>query len=839
MLAQGFDDPFGVAVDDQGSIVVSDRKAGTITQIARDGTRSVLVDGLEGPAGIAFDVDGGLLIAEERGRRILKRSLSGSLAVVTSGIVSPRWIIVGAGGAVYVSAKQEVPVVRGRAGLDEEDDDGQGSGRRILEVLPAGGVRTVADRFQGLEGLAWLDGSLYAALRHTTRDRGSDHTWIVRVPIGADGAGGTPAAVMRGRGNRPTGVAVDRLGALFVANRSDDDRDEREGAVLKRITPGQAAPVLTGIRKPQGIAFEPEGHLLVVEGGHHGRLLRLRAPSPPAVTAPAFTNQAPLAVTGETVPGALVRVFPDGDFVHPLASAAADAGTGAFVVFVPLALNADTDVSFVATAVGGLGLTSAPARRTIMHDNLAPIATIHDVPPEVHVRDSLLLRGRGEDDGSGVARLDVALDAAIVASFDNPHPDEPIEREAAIDARAPLAEGPHTVAVTATDRAGNMGSAHRLIVVDRTPPVTAIASGPTGEIADTTVTFIVTGTDVYSPMLDFSWRLDAGAWSPFAPATTIVLSSLTPGTHVFAVRARDLAGNENGLTPAVRVFTVRSLRVRILEPADGAVITTNSAWIRGTVEAGSGEVAVSLMLSPGLGGRLTVPAEGGMFAMDVALDAALTRVTVVAADASGATAEASVSVVVASDGTSAEVLDVWPPGGLAPLTVRVGLQGRGDGPLSIDVDGDGTPEFEGAFDGDEFYATYPVAGAYVPTVRITTPDGSVLTRRGLVEVYDRAVLESRLQAVWKGFKDALRDGNVEAAAAFIAAERRAAWIDYLSSLPAEAFADVDLVFTAIALVEAGYGGAQYEMVAERDGLLFSYAVWFRIDAEGRWRLWRF
>ena len=70
-------------------------------------------------------------------------------------------------------------------------------------------------------------------------------------------------------------------------------------------------------------------------------------------------------------------------------------------------------------------------------------------------------------------------------------------------------------------------------------------------------------------------------------------------------------------------------------------------------------------------------------------------------------------------------------------------------------------------------------------------------------------------------------------------ERRQAWAEYFRALPADAMADVDQVFPAISLVEVGAGGAQYEMVAERDGVLFSYAIWFQVDADGRWRLWRF
>ena len=111
--------------------------------------------------------------------------------------------------------------------------------------------------------------------------------------------------------------------------------------------------------------------------------------------------------------------------------------------------------------------------------------------------------------------------------------------------------------------------------------------------------------------------------------------------------------------------------------------------------------------------------------------------------------------------------------------------------------------------------------------------------RGLVEVYDRPALDTQLQTTWRAFTAALRAGDVDLAVSFIAEERRQPWTDYLRALPADGLADVDRLFTSITLVDVGAGGAQYEMVAERDGLLYSYAVWFQVDSDGRWRLWQF
>ncbi|MBI2185532.1 MAG: hypothetical protein HYU37_00240 [Acidobacteria bacterium] len=160
-------------------------------------------------------------------------------------------------------------------------------------------------------------------------------------------------------------------------------------------------------------------------------------------------------------------------------------------------------------------------------------------------------------------------------------------------------------------------------------------------------------------------------------------------------------------------------------------------------------------------------------------------------------------------------------------------------PLSIDVDSDGADEFTGIAAAEDFATTYTRPGVYVPVVRVMTTDGSVLVRRGLVEVYDPVALDARLQAVWAGFKDALRTGDIDAAVRFIVAERRDAWAEYFRALPADVLREVDAIFPTIAAVEVGARGAQYELVIEENGVMLSYAVWFQIDADGRWRLSRF
>ena len=115
-----------------------------------------------------------------------------------------------------------------------------------------------------------------------------------------------------------------------------------------------------------------------------------------------------------------------------------------------------------------------------------------------------------------------------------------------------LADGSHTFAVRARDAAGNADPtpAARAFTVDSTSPDTAIPSGPSGTITQTSASFDFTSTESGS---SFRCKLDAGLWETCISPKA--LTGLADGSHTFSVQAIDPAGNADA-TPATRTFTV-------------------------------------------------------------------------------------------------------------------------------------------------------------------------------------------------------------------------------------------------------------------------------------------
>jgi hypothetical protein len=139
---------------------------------------------------------------------------------------------------------------------------------------------------------------------------------------------------------------------------------------------------------------------------------------------------------------------------------------------------------------------------------------------------------------------------------------------------APLADGPHSFEVQATNPEGEteLSPATRSFTLDTVAPETSLDSGPTSPTNDTTPTFAFSSSD---PSATLECKLDIAAYAPCDSPLTV--GPLADGLHSFYVRARDAAGNVDP-SPAGGSFTVDTTAPEIsIEsgPEEGA--STNEA----------------------------------------------------------------------------------------------------------------------------------------------------------------------------------------------------------------------------------------------------------------------
>jgi hypothetical protein len=198
-----FRNPFSLAFDTNGNILIADQGNNKIRKVTKPGTgeslTSTFASGMRAPVGVAVDSSNYVYVVSQGDGKLRKFNGFGTLVETVSGFRSPTALALGSTGTVYVAELNG----------------------RLHKVLPGGGTELLNFTFNRPRGLAFVRGLL------AVTESGSHRVKLVNLATDSVVATiGTTRGFFDGpadlaKFNQPYGIAAAPNGALVVADRSN------------------------------------------------------------------------------------------------------------------------------------------------------------------------------------------------------------------------------------------------------------------------------------------------------------------------------------------------------------------------------------------------------------------------------------------------------------------------------------------------------------------------------------------------------------------------------------------------------------------------------------------
>ena len=165
----------------------------------------------------------------------------------------------------------------------------------------------------------------------------------------------------------------------------------------------------------------------------------------------------------------------------------------------------------------------AEAIKLFRKDGTLPAVAFSSQPSNPTNQTTVNFAFTASDNLSGVDKVECSLDASAFAACVSPK-------------TITVIAGDHTLAVRATDKAGNVGMSNYAWKVDLSVPTVVISAGPLAITNLTTASFTFAGAGIVS----YECKLDAGAFT--ACVSPQAYNALTAGTHTVSVHGKNAAG---------------------------------------------------------------------------------------------------------------------------------------------------------------------------------------------------------------------------------------------------------------------------------------------------------
>jgi uncharacterized delta-60 repeat protein len=228
-LGSGFNQPYGIAVQANGKILITEAFNNAIKRMNADGTAiETLGSGFNGPRGVAVQSDGKILVADTSNNAIKRMNADGTgIETLGTGFNQPYGLAVQADGKIVVADTFNYAIKRMNA-------DGTG-----IEILGSGFNFPTCVAVQS-DGKILVADTLNNAIKRMNAD-------------------GTGIEILGSGFNAPFGVAVQSDGKILVADTNND-------AIKRMNADGSNIEILSsGFNMTTDVAVQADGKILIVD----------------------------------------------------------------------------------------------------------------------------------------------------------------------------------------------------------------------------------------------------------------------------------------------------------------------------------------------------------------------------------------------------------------------------------------------------------------------------------------------------------------------------------------------------------------------------------------------
>jgi len=379
-----------------------------------------------------------------------------------------------------------------------------------------------------------------------------------------------------------------------------------------------------------------------------------------------------------------------------------------------------------------------------------------------------------------------------------------------------------TYTITATGLGGTSTTTATVTVYYPPPTVTIYAFPPSIQVGQTsTLTWSSTEAD--------SASIDQGVGSvPLDGTITVTPSQDTLYTIT-------VTGPGGSVSESVWV-TISPLTFAITSPVDGAIVTSPTIDVKGTIVNPSGaETGVVV-------NGVIALIEGNQFtAYNVPVQEGATTIQAQAMDKDNFSAVTSINVT-GQPGSHYISLQADPATGISPLELDLKINSSFEFPgAQISYSSTGQVEFLTPTEPASFKVRLTGGGIYTFTVYVTY-EGQTFTDTVGVKVWNQPELDAVLRDKWNGMKVALAQGDAAGASNYFALETREKYLGIFDAVKDALPAVVQGMGEISPVVYSPYQ-AKYriyrEQIIQGAAQTITYYIYFAVDTDGLWKIFRF